>query len=439
MKKYIHLFLIILAVTVGTFFIPNQVYATDVNEQTVNQSADNSLDILKISDAELSPEFYYSRVKYTATVPYDVTEVEVTARASHPKATIDAITGNENLSVGENKIKITVTAENGNKAVYTITLTRLAEGDNTVSTETNESQSEEIATPDTNETEDGGEQVDAVDPIKVELHFGEASLNVYAAPEELVKDYMVFSPLVINDVEIAAYRYEEGMVVKEVDDSDLYLLYGEDNTGITGWFEYDSRTGVFQRYVERFVIEKIENPEPVTEEVVDSSEYADLLTKYNTTFNENKQLKQKIRMMTYVFLFIVVILLIIIFSIMWSKRDDDYEDGDVFEDEPRDRKKKDELFQKEKKEIEIIAVHNDVRKEKDDVSFDDVNDEESESIIGQVSDTEPEETEDFDSSELLEETMEEELPVKKKAFSLFGKKKKTEDSEESDDIEFLDL
>ena len=63
-------------------------------------------------------------VQYTATVPNDVTSVTVTATPVNEFATVQSITGNDNLQVGTNTIKVVVKAQNGALAQYTITLTR---------------------------------------------------------------------------------------------------------------------------------------------------------------------------------------------------------------------------------------------------------------------------------------------------------------------------
>ncbi len=94
------------------------------NSQASKKSPDNSLSTLTLSVGELSPKFYYSTTQYTATVPYETTSVEVTAKPSHNKATVASITGNDDLQPGENTIKIIVKAENDAKAMYTIKVTR---------------------------------------------------------------------------------------------------------------------------------------------------------------------------------------------------------------------------------------------------------------------------------------------------------------------------
>ena len=87
-------------------------------------SADNSLEVLSLSAGTLSPDFTGKTVQYTATVPNDVTSVTVTAIPVNEFATVQSITGNDNLQVGTNTIKVVVKAQNGALAQYTITLTR---------------------------------------------------------------------------------------------------------------------------------------------------------------------------------------------------------------------------------------------------------------------------------------------------------------------------
>lgn len=92
-------------------------------------SADNSLKVLTISPGTLSPEFSGPVTKYTAVVSNDVTSIAVTATPVNEKAVVESVTGNENLSVGNNTIQIVVKAENGVTATYTIAVTREQAGE----------------------------------------------------------------------------------------------------------------------------------------------------------------------------------------------------------------------------------------------------------------------------------------------------------------------
>ncbi len=113
----------------ATVTVANTASSTgDEEENTSSESADNSLSSLTLSAGTLSPAFQYNTTKYTATVDYSITSIAITATPSNANATVTSVTGNENLSVGQNTIKIVVKAENGVSATYTITVTRQEEG-----------------------------------------------------------------------------------------------------------------------------------------------------------------------------------------------------------------------------------------------------------------------------------------------------------------------
>lgn len=101
---------------------------TGSNTNTAALSADNSLKALTISPGTLSPAFKGSTTKYTATVDNSVTSIAVSATPVNEKATVESVTGNTNLAVGANVVKIVVKAENGTTATYKITVTRQAAG-----------------------------------------------------------------------------------------------------------------------------------------------------------------------------------------------------------------------------------------------------------------------------------------------------------------------
>ena len=100
----------------------------NTGSNTNTASADNSLKALTISPGTLSPAFKGSTTKYTATVDNSVTSIAVSATPVNEKATIESVTGNTNLAVGANVVKIVVKAENGTTATYKITVTRQAAG-----------------------------------------------------------------------------------------------------------------------------------------------------------------------------------------------------------------------------------------------------------------------------------------------------------------------
>lgn len=91
-------------------------------------SGDNSLKSLTISPGTLSPSFSWNKTSYTTTVENDVTSIAVSAIPANAGASVESVTGNENLKEGTNTIKIVVKAENGVTAAYTIKVTKQAAG-----------------------------------------------------------------------------------------------------------------------------------------------------------------------------------------------------------------------------------------------------------------------------------------------------------------------
>ena len=98
---------------------------TTTVEETVE--VQNRLSVLKLDEAEISPEFDPEVKNYTATVPFSVEKVTVTAIAESEDATVTI--GDTNLEyVGKNKVDITVLSSEGLQRTYRIVVTREAPG-----------------------------------------------------------------------------------------------------------------------------------------------------------------------------------------------------------------------------------------------------------------------------------------------------------------------
>ncbi len=98
------------------------------NEEIVISNAlsdDNTLASLTILEGVLSPIFAPTVTDYTTTVAQDVEELTVSAIANDEKATVEVETGEFDEN-GTAVVTVTVTAENGEERVYTITVTREA-------------------------------------------------------------------------------------------------------------------------------------------------------------------------------------------------------------------------------------------------------------------------------------------------------------------------
>ena len=87
------------------------------------KSKDNSLSSLKVGNATLNPAFDTSVTKYTAEVPFSVEQLNVTATAKDSKAKVTV--NSPKLKPGAvTDVTVTVTAENGDQKIYTISVKR---------------------------------------------------------------------------------------------------------------------------------------------------------------------------------------------------------------------------------------------------------------------------------------------------------------------------
>lgn len=90
---------------------------------TYNGSDNNYLSSMTISGYTLNKEFNKESSTYFVTVDEDTSSIEVVASSEDTSATV-CVSGANNLKEGENKILISVTAENGNVRNYRIYVTK---------------------------------------------------------------------------------------------------------------------------------------------------------------------------------------------------------------------------------------------------------------------------------------------------------------------------
>lgn len=86
-----------------------------------NRSSNTNLSSIRLSDGEIN--FSKDVTNYKISVPHDVTKINVVATAEDSKSKVSVVA--PNLVVGDNIIKITVTAENGQSKIYKIDVKRL--------------------------------------------------------------------------------------------------------------------------------------------------------------------------------------------------------------------------------------------------------------------------------------------------------------------------
>lgn len=86
-------------------------------------STDNTLASLTVSNATIGPAFSAGTTSYTAEVPFEVSKLNVSAVANDSKAKVSVNSPNLTPN-GTTKVTVTVTAENGSKKTYTISVKR---------------------------------------------------------------------------------------------------------------------------------------------------------------------------------------------------------------------------------------------------------------------------------------------------------------------------
>ena len=82
-------------------------------------SKDNNLKSLSIDGLKLSPSFSKGTTSYTVEASPNTTSINIKAKVNDSKAKVSG-TGKKNVSEGDNKFNIVVTAQNGSTKTYTI-------------------------------------------------------------------------------------------------------------------------------------------------------------------------------------------------------------------------------------------------------------------------------------------------------------------------------
>lgn len=105
--------------------------SADANVGTVTYSTtiaaplatDNNLATLTVNNATISPAFSAGTTSYTTSVPFEVSKLNVSATAADGKAKV-SVNSPTLTPNGTTKVTVTVTAENGAKKTYTISVKR---------------------------------------------------------------------------------------------------------------------------------------------------------------------------------------------------------------------------------------------------------------------------------------------------------------------------
>lgn len=95
--------------------------STTSQEPEVKKSSEKNLSSLSVSEGTLSPKFSAGTTTYKVDLTSDVEKLTISAKAKDSKASVSG-TGEKELKIGENNFTVTVTAEDGSKKTYTISV-----------------------------------------------------------------------------------------------------------------------------------------------------------------------------------------------------------------------------------------------------------------------------------------------------------------------------
>lgn len=202
-------------------------------------SNNNNIKLLKISPSKLIPEFDPKITSYKVDVENEVTKLILSGITEDKGAKI-AVIGAENLLVGENTVKIVVTAESGDEKEYSITVTRAASADEEIKTEEDSLDSEV----------DNNEEVEIEDKFKVYNEGGEIFIEnsfkykiIPLDKEVVIPSGYIKTQLILYGVQITAYTLESDL------ENDLFLIYAEGEDLGEGFYQYDRVEKTMQRYM----------------------------------------------------------------------------------------------------------------------------------------------------------------------------------------------
>lgn len=247
---------------------------TTSNKQK-NESANNNLSSLSIDKYDINPKFNKNTTSYDVSVPNEVREIKVNAKAEDSKASVKG-TGNVKLIEGKNKVNVTVTAENGNRKTYTINVNVKDKNPIIVNVDGEEytviQKKEELNSPnnykETTATINGTEvpaltnditnftlvgltdkngktnlyiYLDDTYKIYNEYKFAGISLYLKKPSKDKMIDKLKEIEITVDDNKIRAYKLEDNVYP---------LLYGINlDTGEENWYTYEESENTLQKFV----------------------------------------------------------------------------------------------------------------------------------------------------------------------------------------------
>jgi len=310
-----------MSLSVGSTTIKGITY----QELEASYSKNNNLSSIKVNDYELTPAFDKDTLEYNVKVPSSVEKVTISADREDSTASVSG-TGEFDVTEGDNKFELVVTAQNGGKKTYTVKV--IVEDENPIIKEidgekyTVIKRKSTLTAPSTYKettikinnieipafiSEITGYTLVGMKNSKGESHLfiydkeydtytlyreiKTESIIIFPKKTKVVPDYYKITEVTINGEKVEAYQYDG---VKE-----YYLIYGVNiQTNEEGFYEYDVKNNTITRYNDKIIKEltkKIDNYELII--IVLGGETAFLVIVILImliTRNKNKRKKDKI-------------------------------------------------------------------------------------------------------------------------------------------------
>lgn len=208
--------------------VSSEVLSVKVREQAT-ASTNNYLKKLKIKPEGLEPEFNKNIFEYNIKVANDTESLIINAIPEDDKAKT-MVVGDKHLVEGDNKVVITVKAESGEQKEYIINVEKMGQAETKL---------------DINPYD---EFISGIELVKHEDDTYIMLKNKYRIIEltkdEIIPTGYVKSQLSIGNVTVQSFSPEDDL------DSRFILLYGMNNDGEEGFYQYDRDEKTFQRYIE---------------------------------------------------------------------------------------------------------------------------------------------------------------------------------------------
>lgn len=354
-------------------------------------ASDNaSLKSLKVSPGTLSPEFSADVETYSVTVGTDVDQLIVSAETTDSGAATQ-VSGAEGLQMGENRVTVKVTAQDGQTSKeYVIVVTK----------------------------EEGGASADSQAPSEneaFEMHVSRRSFTVMEPDDTVeVPEGLVPTTITIDDHKVT------GWVWGDEAEHEYCVIYAMNETGEKGLYRYDLKSS--ERTIQRYFAD--------SSSAAVSAETYDLLAGQYDSLRKDYNLFRTLLIAVIVIALVLVVLLIVSLT---GKKDRGRRE--------RISERKDEAERSRRKGETAADSRNKVQEETAPKPYEedgpaDTDDVFEEEDLDETSETAFEEEEDdfFDTIDLsFEEGEEDEKPEKEKAVSV------EEKQEDNDDFEIFDL